>query len=71
VVYNLCQKWVCSWWYAFQTSQDDIIWVKIRNSKLSLENDFYIALFYVIPDDSSRQSMSENNVFDRLLDCWK
>ena len=47
---------------------DDIIWVKIDKSFLSLSSDLYIALCYVTPDDSSRQSMLETNVFDRLLD---
>ena len=50
------------------TSMDDIIWVKIDKSLLSLSSDLYIALCYVTPDDSSRQSMLETNVFDRLLD---
>lgn len=47
---------------------DDIIWVKIDKSLLSLSSDLYIALCYVTPDDSSRQSMLETNVSDRLLD---
>lgn len=44
------------------TSIDDIIWVKIDKFLLSLSSDLYIALCYVTPDDSSRQSMLETNV---------
>ena len=50
------------------TSQDDIIWVKIAASKLSIDKDFYVGLCYVLPDDSSRQSLTDNNIFDRLID---
>ena len=50
------------------TSMDNIIWVKIDKSLLSLSSDLYIALCYVTSVDSSRQSMLETNVFDRLLD---
>ena len=49
-------------------SQDDILWVKIAKSVLSSTNDLYICLCYVIPDDSSRQALTETNIFDRLLD---
>lgn len=31
-----------------------------------LEKDLYVCLCYVIPDDSSRQTMIDNNIFDRL-----
>ena len=41
---------------------------KIDKSVLSAENDLYVCLCYVIPDDSSRQSMVESNIFDRLVD---
>lgn len=44
------------------TSIDDIIWVKIDKFLLSLSSDLYIALCYVTPDDSIRQSMLETNV---------
>ena len=47
---------------------EDFLWVKISKSILSSENDLYICLCYFIPENSSRQSMTESNVFDRLLD---
>ena len=50
------------------TSQDDIIWIKINKCLCCSENNLLIGLCYVIPDGSSRQSMSETNIFDRLLD---
>ena len=50
------------------TSQDDILWMKISKSVLSSNKDLYICLCYVVPDDSSRQSLNESNIFDRLLE---
>ena len=35
------------------TSHDDILWVKISSSVLSLNNDLYICLCYVVPDETS------------------
>ena len=35
---------------------------------MSLKNDLYVALLYALPEASSRQSMIETNIFDRLLD---
>ena len=50
------------------TSHDDILWVKISSSTLSMENDLYICLCYVVPDSSSRQALLETNIFDRILE---
>lgn len=50
------------------TSEDDILWIKISKSVLSLKNDLYVAVLYALPEASSRQSMIETNIFDRLLD---
>lgn len=50
------------------TSEDDILWIKISKSVLSLKHDLYVALLYALPEASSRQSMIETNIFDRLLD---
>ena len=50
------------------TSGDDILWVKISKNVLSLNEDLYVCLCYVTPDESSRQSLIETNVFDRLLE---
>ena len=49
-------------------SGDDIIWVKLDKTILSLNSDLYICLCYVTPDDSSRQSLIETNIFDRLME---
>ena len=35
---------------------------------LSLNEDLYICLCYITPDESSRQSLIETNVFDSLLE---
>ena len=45
-----------------------MLWVKIGKSVLSLNEDLYICLCYVTPDESSRQSLIETNIFDRLLE---
>ena len=45
------------------TSQDDILLVKISKSVLSSNKDLYICLCYVVPDDSSCQSLNESVVF--------
>ena len=45
------------------TSQDDIIWIKIYKTLCCSEKDLLIGLCYVIPDESSRQKMSETNIF--------
>ena len=50
------------------TSEDDIIWVELSRCILSLSEDLYICLCYVTPDESSRQSLIETNMFDRLFD---
>ena len=49
------------------TSHDDILWVVISSSVLSLNNDLNICLCYVVPDESSRQAIIETNIFDRVL----
>lgn len=51
-------------------SHDDILWIKISSSVLSLSNDLYVCLCYVVPDDSSRQALIETNIFDRILDSF-
>ena len=43
--------------------------VKISSSVLSLNNDLYICLCYVVPDESSRQALIETNIFDRILEA--
>ena len=35
-------------------SEDDIVWVKLSKSLLALNDDLYICLCYVTPDDSSK-----------------
>ena len=52
------------------TSQDDIIWVKFDNALFAMSTDLYVGLCYVVPDDSSRQSLIDTNIFDRLLDSY-
>ena len=41
-------------------------WVKLDKKVLSLNSDLYVCLCYVTPDDSSRQSLVETNIFDGL-----
>ncbi|KAL4217334.1 hypothetical protein ACF0H5_023785 [Mactra antiquata] len=46
-------------------SDDDILWLKLAADKLQIDKDFYVGLCYVVPDDSSRQSINTSNIFDR------
>ena len=39
----------------------------LNGSIFNLNNNIFVCLTYVLPDDSSRQSMVETNIFDRLL----
>lgn len=50
------------------TSHDDFLWIKISKTVLAMDSDLYVCLCYVTPDDSSRQSLNETNIFDRLLE---
>ena len=36
------------------TSEDDMLWMKISKSVLSLKNDLYAALLFALPEASSR-----------------
>ena len=49
------------------TAENGILWVRIGKSVLSLNEDLYICLCYVTPDESSRQSLTETNIF---TGCW-
>ena len=49
-------------------SEDDIICVKLSASKLTTSLDLFFCLCYVVPDNSSRQSLIDTHTFDRLLD---
>ena len=59
-------KYVSSDTLVFQ-DEDDILWVKLCGQLFNLDDDLYVCLSYVLPDGSSRQSMVETNIFDRLL----
>ena len=44
-----------------------IVWIKNDKTLCCSEKDLLIGLCYIIPDESSRHSMTETNIFDRLL----
>ncbi len=50
------------------TSEDDILCIRINSQTLGWEKNLVIFLCYVMPENSSRQSVVECNFFDRLLD---
>ena len=52
----------------FFSCNDDILWLKLSADKLKIDKDLYIGLCYVLSDDSTRQSMVDDNIFDRLID---
>lgn len=49
-------------------SNDDIICIKINGQKLGLNNDLFVCLCYVIPENSTRQSVLEVHPYDRLIE---
>ena len=49
-------------------SNGDIICIKINGQKLGLNNDLFVCLCYVIPENSSRQSVLEVHTYDRLIE---
>jgi len=51
-------------------SQDDILCIKLAADKVNLQNDVYICLCYVIPENSSRQAFVTTHTYDRLLEFY-
>ena len=45
---------------------DDILWLRIEGAKLNLDGDLFICLCYNLPSDSSRQSLIDEDMFDRV-----
>ena len=45
---------------------DDAIWIGIEGTKLILDWDIFICLCYNLPSDSSRQSLVDEELFDRI-----
>ena len=45
---------------------DDIIWIKIEGQLFHLSDDLYLCLCYIIPSTSSRESLVEIDVLERI-----
>lgn len=45
---------------------DDILWIRIEGAKLNLDGDIFVCLCYNLPSDSSRQSIVDEDLFDRI-----
>ena len=45
---------------------DDIIWIKIEGQLFNLSDDLYLCLCYIIPSTSSRESLVEIDVLERI-----
>ena len=67
IVLYIRNKWVSKDTLVY-TSEDDFLWIKLSKNVIFSDKDLYVCLCYVTPDDSSRQSMVETNIFDRMLD---
>ena len=48
-------------------SQDDSLCIKISGSVLTLDNDLFFCLSYVVPVNSSRQAIMQEHTFDIFL----
>ena len=51
----------------YKSESDDLIWLKLNKSLFNLEKDVYLCLCYNVPIGSSRQSLIEVNIYDRIL----
>lgn len=51
----------------FLKCSDTHIWLKLRHECFDFENDLYLCLCYIMPSNSSRQSINEVNVYDEIL----
>ncbi len=51
----------------FKKDEDDIIWLKLQGSLLNLQYDLYLCLCYVFTIGTSRGTMVQSNIFDRIL----
>jgi hypothetical protein len=67
IIVYLRENFVSNDTLVFQ-SDDDILCIRISGNLLSLQNDLYVCLCYAVPENSSRQSMIETIMFDRLTD---
>ena len=56
VIVYLRNDYVCSDNLVF-TSVDDIICIKLNGKQFSLNSDMYICLCYIVPENSSRQTV--------------
>lgn len=45
---------------------DDVLWIRITGSVLNLDGDLILCLCYNLPSDSSRQSLVDEDIFDRM-----
>ena len=45
---------------------DDILWLRIEDANIYLDGDLFICLCYNLPSDSSRQSLMDEDIFDRI-----
>ena len=66
IAFFIRDKYVSPNTLVFQ-GEDDILWVKLCGQMFNLDKDLYVHLSYVLPDGSSRQSMVETNIVDRLM----
>ena len=67
IIVYLRDKYVSSDTLVF-TSGDDVLCIKISKTKLCTDKDMFFCLTYIVPENSSRQSMLESHTFDRILD---
>ena len=51
----------------FLKCSDTHIWLKLRHESFDFENDLYLCLCYVVPSNSSRQGVTDTNVFDEIV----
>ena len=47
---------------------DSHIWIKLEGQFFNLENDLYMCVCYIVPDNSGRNAFIDSNIYDVFLD---
>ncbi len=53
--------------HLLKTDSDDIIWLRLSKVLFDSEEDIYVCLSYIVPEGSSREHLTENSVYNRVL----
>ena len=66
--YDLYQSCYVSQDTVFLKCNDTHIWVKLKGSLFNFDKDLYVCLCYIVPSNSSRNTFSDSNIYDVILE---